>query len=328
MPDPNGRVQITGDFKGELYNQFGRGERIYAAFERLKPATQELDLQFNYPYFLQLPFGVDANFHLYKQDSAFIELTYDIGVPYLMEGGNYLKVFWQNQTANLLTIDTVRILRQEMLPENLDYSINTFGLEWLQQKLDYRINPRKGWSIFLKGAAGRKRIKRNNTISELPIEDLYRDLSLTTFQYQLDSDLKWFIPLFQRSTLLLNFRGGAIISEMPIYRNEQYRIGGNRLLRGFTEQSIQATIFGLSTLEYRLLIGQNSYLNLFGDFAYVEDETNNRFSADQMMGFGTGITFETRVGLFSLSLAYGRTRKNPNIDVGAPKIHFGYVNLF
>ncbi|MCB0566000.1 MAG: hypothetical protein KDD01_16640, partial [Phaeodactylibacter sp.] len=72
---------------------------------------------------------------------------------------------------------------------------------------------------------------------------------------------------------------------------------------------------------------QNSYLYAFGDYAYVEDKTSTKNITDQPYGFGAGITFETAVGLFGVSLAYGKRLDNP-IDFSAPKVHFGYVSLF
>ena len=122
-------------------------------------------------------------------------------------------------------------------------------------------------------------------------------------------------------------QGGYLISESPVYLNEQFRIGGNRLLRGFDEEFIFATNYTVGTLEYRLLIGQNSYLYLFGDYAYVEDITTLKRDIFQPFGYGTGITFETSVGLFGISLAFGGRSGSP-VDFSAPKVHFGYVSLF
>jgi len=122
-------------------------------------------------------------------------------------------------------------------------------------------------------------------------------------------------------------QGAYILSDEPIYLNEQHRIGGNSLLRGFDEEFIFATHYTIGTLEYRLLIGQNSYLYTFLDYARVEDVTVEKRDRFNPYGFGAGITFETRAGLFGVSLAYG-TRQGEPVDFGAPKVHFGYVSLF
>ena len=180
---------------------------------------------------------------------------------------------------------------------------------------------------FCEVVRGTKTIRRNNEIVNLDLGYLYDSLQLRTFQYRLEGRLESFIPLFNRSTVKFGLRGGAVIAESPIYFNEQFRIGGSQLLRGFDEESIFATNFAVFTTEYRILIGQNSYLYAFGDLGYVENFTASIEDTDRIAGFGAGITFETKVGLFGLSLAYGRTKRLP-FDFGTPKMHFGYVSLF
>jgi len=322
-----GRLLVTGSFDGELYNQFGRGERIFAEFEALRPQTQELDLQFNYPYVLNLPFGVDTKFNLYKRDSTYLDVEADVGIQYLFEGGNYLKAFWNNRTSNLLNVDSTLLDNARRLPPTLDVRYGNFGLEYNFQNLDYRFNPRRGWNLLLRGAAGVKEIRRNNRVEDLESESFYDSLELRSFQYRVSFYAERFLPVFNRSTIKLGVQGAYILSDEPIYLNEQHRIGGNSLLRGFDEEFIFATHYTVGTLEYRLLIGQNSYLYTFLDYARVEDVTVEKRDRFNPYGFGAGITFETRAGLFGVSLAYG-TRQGEPIDFGAPKVHFGYVSLF
>ena len=322
-----GRMLITGNFKGEFYNQFKRGERIYANFEQLRPETQRLDLEFNYPYLLGLPFGLDLDFNLYKRDSTFLNLDYDLGIQYLLPGGSYIKVFWNNQSSRLLAIDESRIQNTQKLPRELDLGINNFGLAYRVQRLDYRLNPRQGWDILLRGSAGLKETKRNSKIEALELGSLYDSLQLRSTQYQLEFDIARYWPLFARSTLKTSIRGGYKLSNVPIFRNEQYRLGGNQLLRGFDEEFFFATHYTIGTLEYRFLIGQNAYLFLFGDYGYLEDRTAEGYILNHPYGLGAGITFETPVGLFGLSLAFGGMDNIP-VDLGAPKVHFGYISLF
>lgn len=319
------RLLLTGDFETQMENQFGLGEKIYASFERLRPGIQDLEVSFAYPYILDLPFGVDVKFNQYKRDTTFSDVIFDFGVQYLLEGGNYLKAFWNNTASNLLSVDTNRI-KQGRFPQNLDVSISTFGLEYSWQKLDYRFNPRQGWRLFLRAGAGVKEIKENQGILDVA-ENFYDTLNTKTFQYKLDGKIERFFPLGNRSTALLSGQSGLIISENPIYQNEQYRIGGNKLLRGFNEESIFATFFTILTLEYRLLIGQNSYFNVFGDYAYLEDRAVGKRIFDRPFGFGLGMNFETTAGVFGITLAVG-SQQGQSPDFRNPKIHFGYVSFF
>lgn len=323
---------ITGELKGELYNALGFGERIFAQIEQLRPATPRLDIQMNYPYVLNLPFGLDAQLDFFKQDSAFLNVEFDFGVQYLMSGGNYLKVFWNNQSSSLLSVDENRLLRERVLPEQLDLNNRSFGLAYLYQKLDYRFNPRKGWSTFLSGSAGVKTITPNNRILALSKEDfdfqsLYDSLNLRSFQYQLQAQLETYLPLGKRATLKLSNHSSFIFSNQVVFQNEQFRLGGNRLLRGFDEQSIFATKYSLFTLEPRFLLSTNSYFYAFFDYAWLEDHTNRINRMDRPYSLGAGITLETAVGLFGMSLAVG-SQRGSGLDFRSPKVHFGYVSLF
>ncbi|MEL7020178.1 MAG: BamA/TamA family outer membrane protein [Bacteroidota bacterium] len=326
------RLLLTGNFEGELYNQFGAGERIYASFEQLQPERQEIALAFSYPYLLDLPFGIDTRFELYRRDATFLDANYDLGIQYLLEGGNYLKVFINNATSNLLRVDTTALLRSLQLPEQLDIQRSAFGVEYALQRTDYQLNPRRGWQTYLRASAGIKRIRPNNAILELS-NDLvdfaaqYDSLSLRSFQYRIDVTATLFIPFFKRTTLKISNTTGLILAATPVLLNEQFRLGGNQLLRGFNEEAIQAEQFSMMTLEYRLLIAQNSYLYLFGDSAYVNNPRSSVQVVDFPYGFGGGLTFETPVGLFGMSLAWGAQLGNA-VDFNTPKIHFGYVSRF
>jgi len=326
------RFIFTGTVDIDMHNQFGLGEKLLVEFQQLRPQTQELNLNFLYPYILDLPFGVNLDFELFKRDTTSLDVMYDIGIQYQLEGGNYVKAFWNNTTSNILTINEAAIRSSQKLPANLDFNNASFGLEYYLQKLDYRLNPRNGWALLLRGDAGVKKIKRNNSI--LGIEDpsvdyelAYDSLKLRSFQYRLAIDAEYFLPMFSRGALKFGINSGWFISQNPIYQNEQYRIGGNRLLRGFDEKSIFATRYAVGTLEYRLLIGQNSYLYAFTDYGYVENVTTTQRNFDRPLGFGAGLAFETKVGLFGFSLALGRQQGNP-IDFRNIKTHFGYVSLF
>ena len=329
LPDntrPERKLILTGTFNTELLNAFGRGERLLLAFERLRPQTQKLELAFAYPYLLDLPFGIETGFQQYKHDSSYTDITGDLGVQYLLQGGNHLKAFWKSTASNLIEVDTIS-LASGKAPDQLDVTKTDFGLELLLQKLDYRYNPRKGFSALLRGSAGKRQIRRNQAILNVA-ESFYDTLPERSFRFVVEGQLNAFVPLSQRSTFMAGLQGGWLISGDPIYRNEQYRIGGARRLRGFDDESIFATAFAIFTLEYRLLTGQNSYFYTFADNAWLKDSRSGeptRF--DRPLGFGAGMTFETSAGIFSLGLAFGK-RKNSPADFQNPKVHFGYVSLF
>jgi len=125
----------------------------------------------------------------------------------------------------------------------------------------------------------------------------------------------------------LRVRGAYILADEPLFRNELYRLGGNQLLRGFDEDFFFSNGYAVTTLEYRLLLDRNAYLYVFGDYAWVENNTINTEQTLHPYGVGAGISLETGVGILGLSLAVGATdQQSP--DFANPKVHIGYLSLF
>ena len=321
------RLNFTAAGTIDWQNQFGRGERLLIDYERLRPQTQELDVEFTYPYLLDLPFGADLDFSLYKRDTQYLEVRTDVGVQYLLQGGNYFKVFVENTTNNLITFSEARV-RAGRLPENLDLRKNIFGLAAYYQRTDYRYNPRSGYVLQGRAGGGTKRIRPNANVTALN-DTLYDGLTEAAFQYQLEADAAYFQPLGLRTTVQFRARGGWLAARNGILANEQFRLGGNRLLRGFDEETLLATRYGLLTVEPRFLFQQNGYFYAFADIAYLEDRRDDaEFRATRPLGIGVGLALETPAGILGLSLATGRADTGSTFDFRNPKIHIGYVSLF
>lgn len=329
------RLLITGTALAELQNALGRGERIFFSFEQFRPGTQELELAFSYPYLLQMPFGVDLGFNQYKRDSTYNDVQFDVGISYLLEGGNYVKGFWNNFQSSLITVDTLRVRQTRQLPETIDLRTTMVGLELQWQRLDYRFNPRRGWWLWARAGGGIKTISPNSQIIELrdPAEpefnyaSLYDSLPARSLVLRGAWRVERFWPIGRIGTVRTALRGGTVYSPAGIFRSESFRIGGNQILRGFDEESIFSSFFALATLEYRLLIGTNSNFFAFADLARVDDRLQGSFRSDWPLGLGAGLNFETRAGIFGLSLAVGSQQGNA-IDWRRPKVHLGYVSYF
>ena len=343
LPDPSstdGRLLITGNLTAAFQNALGQGESFSIILERLMPETQELETAAAIPFLFGLPVGVEGKLNVYRRDSSWVDANSELGVQYLFEGGGFLKLLWENRSSRLQVIDTVRILNTRQLPGNPDLSQNGFGLESAFNRLDYRFNPRSGWSARIKAVAGFNSVRRNSTIESLEdnadpdfnFSSLYDTVQLNNTRWRTEIEAQAFLPVFERSTIRFAVRSAGVFSERPVYNNEQYRLGGapDRMsgLRGFNEESLFATRFAVFIAEYRLLIGPNSHLAAFTDYGYLENITNRTRVFQRPWGFGAGIDFETRSGVFGIKLAVGRNDAGQAVDFRAAKFHLGYVNLF
>lgn len=314
--ETTGEIGITGDVKLGLQNAFKRGETIILNWRRLQNATQDINVKFQYPYLFNTSFGADLGFSLYRRDTSFVQIRGNLGVSYLLNGTDYIKVFVEPRQSNVIS--------KSFVPSDglANSGITLFGLELESTKLNYRFNPTKGYYIFIRGAVGKRTIRKN---PELP-QEIYEDIALQSTQWNGTGRAQLFVPITPRNTVLAEFNG-AIIQSPTMFFNELYRIGGMSTIRGFDEESIFASAYTIFTVEYRFLLEKNSNIFAFFDGAWYESDSRQDYIRDTPFGFGLGVSFETGAGIFSLTYALGRQMGNP-VLLRAGKIHFGFTSFF
>ena len=147
---------------------------------------------------------------------------------------------------------------------------------------------------------------------------------MNSYQLKLKTDYAHYFHVSKYAVVKTTVTAGW--QESPSYfTNELYQIGGYKLLRGFDEESIYADKFTVATLEYRYLLGLNSYFNTFSDVGITQNSVtriNNNF-----IGGGFGLAFEAKQGIINISLAVGKRNDLP-FNINETKIHIGFVSLF
>ena len=209
-----------------------------------------------------------------------------------------------------------------VLPTFADVNITTYGVVLKKEKVDYRLNPQRGFIVDLSGAAGVKKILKNSNINS----ELYKGLKLNSDIYKFEGTADFYQSLFPRIVLNAGF-AFAWMQADDVFQNDQFRFGGLKSLRGFDEDVLYATSYYLGKLELRYLLDRNAYLQLFYNQAYYASETRDGNIYDIPYGMGAGITFETKLGIFALNYAIG-SQQNSVIQFRQAKVHFGIVNYF
>jgi outer membrane protein assembly factor BamA len=327
-----GKFLLTVDAQFAFRNILGQGEGISVSYQSLQYKSPRLKADVIYPYLFGTPFGVEGHFDLYKKDTSFRRTSFQAGVRYQLSPTDYLRVFYQNQSNRLITIDTGYVRSNKKLPENIDVAANGAGLEISFNRTDYRLNPRKGWEASISTSALVRRIRKSDAITGLrdgtgfSYGSLYDSLLDRQYQYLISGHVSNYQPLGRKAVFKTAYNGGWVGGK-SLFRNELYQIGGFRLLRGFDEQSIFTNQYHVLSLELRLLLDQNSYFYLFSDNGYIISDFSGFYKDDIYNGFGMGTTLETKSGLFTISYGLGRNSANP-IQFRESKIHFGYIAYF
>ncbi|MBE7171061.1 MAG: BamA/TamA family outer membrane protein [Williamsia sp.] len=328
---PGSKLLVTGEAAINLRNALGNGETIGVNWQQIQPRSPRLNLLFQQPYLGGSPFGISTSFDLLKKDSLFLNLNFTLGLQYALTGRQSGRIFLQTLKTNLLTVDTILLKAVRRLPDQIDVSSVNGGIDYELNTTNYRFNPLRGNVLQLVASAGLRKLKKNNVIVKLAdpsfsYASLYDSLPLNSYQFRLRLNGEHYFKVGKQSTLKTALNAGWFESPSP-FRNELFQIGGYKLLRGFDEESIYASRFAVGTAEYRFLIGINSYLFSFVDAGWVANKTISQQQHNRYLGAGAGLAFETKAGIFNISLAVGK-RDDDGFNLRQAKIHLGYATYF
>lgn len=328
----SGKFLLTVDARFAFQNILSRGESISFSYQNLQYKSPRLKAGVVYPYVGGTLFGLEGQFDLYKQDTAYRRTLFQAATRYQLSATDYLKVYYENQSNRLLTIDTAFVRSTRRLPANADVAANGGGAEILLDRSDYRLNPRKGYRLRLNGAGLKRHFFKSDAITGMAdapgfrFASLYDSLEANSYQLRLEGDAAWYLPLTKSLVLRPGYAGGWLQSK-TLFQNELFLLGGFRLLRGFDEQSIHASQYHLLNAELRLLFEGNTYLYLFSDNAWVETHFNGYRSEGYYFGLGAGASLELKNGLFSLGIGAGQGG-GQEFGLRQLKVHFGYISFF
>ena len=301
------KLVLTGDIDLSLQNVVGNGEKLILNWQKYQALSQQLFVDFSYPYIFGTKIGTSMIFAMEKQDTSYLNTDFKLGVNYYLQGFNGLGVFYQRiNSYKLGSVSNGNIANVHS---------NLWGLKYKYSHLDYVFNPRSGFIINASAAAG---IKQTSA-------DLNQNAS-NTLQVRSLLDAGLFIPILQKFTFYIHEQA-AYIYDNNLYANELYRLGGIKNIRGIDELSIFASAYSVTSIEFRYLFERNSSFFLRSDIAFIENKTEFPIYRDIPWSVGLGMNLFTKAGTFSLSYAVASLQGNAP-DLKSAKIHIGYLNRF
>lgn len=303
-----GKIGFTGDLKLKLMNTLTFGETLDLQWRATEPISQLLDISTLFPYIAGTPFGIDALFHLDKKDTSYLKMNFSSSLLYSFKGNNYLKLLIDYTTSSAIN-NNINI--ENEISEYGSFSNLMYGMALFMRKVDYIYNPRNGYQFLIQGTFG-------SHDSE--------ELQTNQNRYKVFIDGKSYLPLYKKWVAVMGVKSGTLWGK-DLFINELYRIGGMNTLQGFDELSIYASSYAFGHLEIRYLYEQRSYIHAFFNGGWYEKNTIKERTSDTPYGFGVGVAFNTRAGIFNLSYALGKQMNNP-ISFKTGKIHFGILLTF
>ena len=295
------KLIFNGYLNLELNNNLNFGEQFLLNYKADGKDQQNFRARLTLPYLFKTPFGLITELKIFKRDSTFS------------------------------TSDQLIKVRYQINPTSKTYlGYKAYESSNLRKDNSINIDVEDYTSKFL--LAGLSYTKTQNNIL-FPIKSKFhldteigsKETKITTESQIRASLLFYYIfNLNYKNSIYLKNNTKAVNSDSYLI-NELFRFGGINSIRGFNENSIDASFYSILNSEYRYQFNQDIYIHSIIDFAYFK----NQIIAlkQKLYSFGIGIGLKTSAGIIKFSIANGNA-ENQYFNFSNTKIHISISSKF
>lgn len=323
---------FTGFANLSFQNLFGTARRLDVRWQKKNRYSQDFLLAYTEPWILGYPVNLGGSIGQLVQDTIYVERQFTLD-------GNV----WIGTYGAGLFGAKLKYIDPSDAATGFVYNIPTaqFTSAYIGISYDTRDNPynprtgafyramieygQKKEDYFIAGNGARDTLYINGQ----PVAVEKKKRSIATQKLTLD-----FETIFSVTRKFVLYNGvHGITYKSPqnvVPYSEQIRFGGLKTVRGYTEDFFNGTRAGWNNFELRWLTAPRSRLFVFLDLGYYYRRAYSSDSPVRItkqdgwpLGYGFGMRFETKLGLFALDFGLGR---NDSFSEG--KIHFGIASEF
>ena len=297
--ESTGAMELNGYLNLNLINNLNFGEAFRLNYRSDENDLKTFEAQLTLPYLFKTPIGSELELTIFKKDSTFTTSEQAASVYYQINPKQ--KVFFGIRSTQS------NALLSEMISEVSDYKTSAYELKYTYQKLTTQnlLFPLTSELEIQLSRSHRKTMntKTNQTLYFLKASNIFN--------------------LNRKNSFYMLLQAQGIDSDTYL-QNELIRFGGINSLRGFEENSINATGLGVLATEYRYQLSPTLYVHSIIDAGYFDTPTQ---SNQKLYGFGFGFGLLTDAGLLKFNLANGQT-ENQNFRFSDSKIHLSLRTTF
>lgn len=295
------KLIFNGYLNLELNNNLNFGEQFLLNYKADGNDQQKFRARLTLPYLFSTPFGLITELKIFKRDSTFSTSDQLIKLKYQISPSSKTYLGYKSYESSNLRKDNSLYIDVE------DYTSSFLLTGVSYTKTQNNILFPLKTEIYLDSEIGSKKTKNTN---ETQVRASLMFHNIFNLNYKNSIYIK-------NNTKLLN-------SENYL-TNELFRFGGINSIRGFNENSIDASFYSVLNSEYRYQFNQDMYVHSIIDFAYFE----NQIIAlkQKLYSFGVGIGLQTGTSIIKFSIANGNAQ-NQNFNFSNTKIHIGISSKF
>lgn len=295
------KLEFDGYLNLNLNNNLNFGESLRLLYKSDENDQQTFEIDASLPYLFKSPLGVDLLLRIFRRDSSFTttnqsaKLHYQINPKHKIYGG-----ITATESNNLLSVNAVSSIK--------DYKTQyfTFAYQFVHTQNNDVLFPVNS-KIFIETGFGDRTTSDNSEK-----------------QTQLFIDANKIFNLNLKNSFYLRVNSASLISD-SYFENELLRFGGINSIRGFEENSLYATLYGVVNTEYRYQVSNSIYVHSIIDAAYFENKIIK--SEQKLFGYGFGFGILTKAGLFRFNYANGKT-EDVSFNLSNSKVHLSLTSKF
>ena len=247
------------------------------------------------------PFGASGELKIFKRDSSFVTTEHQLRTTYQIAPTFQTYLGYRSFNSSNLLDQTVA----GTPIEDFESKFVTIGTAYTKHQ-NRPLFPVKTFLSIDLGAGSRER------------------KSVTEDQYRAEATLSTIFQLNPKNSLFVQSTTNALLSDSYL-TNELFRFGGINSIRGFEENSIDASLFSVINTEYRYEFNEAIFAHSIIDLAYFENQTLSL--KQKLYSFGMGMGLTTKAGLFRFIVANGNA-ENQNFNFSNSKIHISVTSKF
>ncbi len=295
------KLELNGYLNLELNNNLNYGEQLLINYKADGQEQVNFRAKITLPYLLKTPFGLSGELKIFKRDSTFVTTEQQLRATYQINPRSTTYVGYKGyDSSNLLDV----IIAGTPI-EDFKSKFFIFGATYIKAQ-NRALFPIKTEILFNTGIGSReKESKAENQISfETTLNNIF--------------NLNFKNSIFAQNTTSVLFSDTYLV-------NELFRFGGINSIRGFNENSIDASLFSVINTEYRYQFNEGVYLHSIIDIGYFENQTLSL--KEKIYSFGLGLGLKTKAGLFRFNVANGNS-ENQTFSFSNTKIHISVSSKF
>jgi len=298
--DENDEVTFTGYLDLLLNNALNTGEQFKLYWKNDGNQQQTFSFSGELPYLFNTPFALRGNLTIFKQDSTFQNTKTGLDLGYYIRYNIRTYLGYSSENSNDIQSQNSATLT------DFKSKFFTSAFEYFELNRGDFLFPEKR-NFVLKGGMGNR---------QSSFEDAGQ------FFVHLNGFNNFYLN--EKNIISFKFDGYYLDSDSYVI-NELYRFGGINSIRGFNENSLQASLFSGMMVEYRYVLAPSIYVHSLTDFGYFQDKATD--TEQNLLGIGFGLGLFTNNGLFNLVYANGST-DNQQIKLSNSIIHLSFRASF